>query len=93
MNARSLILGLLLGASSSASAQVVVNEVLYDPVGPDDGAELIELHNPGRLGWDTHGSTRTHASPRKSPTQMYSERFHSEGTPRRTWLERIRATT
>ena len=32
--------------SSSASAQLVLHEVLHDPVGADDGAELIEIHNP-----------------------------------------------
>jgi len=37
-------LGLL---AASSSAQVVVNEVLYDPAGPDAGLERIELGNVG----------------------------------------------
>ena len=28
-------------------AQLVLSEVLYDPVGADDGAELIEIKNTG----------------------------------------------
>lgn len=31
-------------------AQVVINEVLYDPDGPDTGLEFVELRNCGRLG-------------------------------------------
>ena len=33
-----------------AAAQVVINEVLYDPEGPDTGLEFVELRNCGRLG-------------------------------------------
>ena len=39
-------------AGGSAAAQdtdpqgLVINEVLYDPVGPDDGLEFVELYNP-----------------------------------------------
>ncbi len=36
--------------SSHAAAQVVINEVLYDPEGPDTGLEFVELRNCGRLG-------------------------------------------
>jgi hypothetical protein len=31
-------------------AQVVINEVLYDPEGPDAGLEFVELRNCGRYG-------------------------------------------
>lgn len=42
--------------SAPASAQVVVNEVLYDPDGPDTGLEFVEIRNCGRddvllTGW------------------------------------------
>lgn len=37
---------LALNFSAFATAQVVISEVLYDPIGADDGFELIELHNP-----------------------------------------------
>ena len=30
---------------ATASAQIVVNEVLYDPAGPDAGNEIIEIAN------------------------------------------------
>jgi hypothetical protein len=30
-----------------ASADLVINEVLYDPAGPDTGREFVELYNPG----------------------------------------------
>lgn len=36
--------------AGTAAAQVVINEVLYDPEGPDTGLEFVELLNCGRLG-------------------------------------------
>jgi hypothetical protein len=30
-----------------ASADLVINEILYDPEGPDTGREFVELYNPG----------------------------------------------
>jgi len=36
--------------ANSAAAQVVINEVLYDPEGPDTGLEFVELMNCGRHG-------------------------------------------
>ncbi|MFH0778462.1 MAG: lamin tail domain-containing protein [Candidatus Eisenbacteria bacterium] len=32
---------------SLAAQDVVINEVLYDPVGPDEGLEFVEIYNPG----------------------------------------------
>ncbi len=41
---------LLLAAPVAVPAQVVVNEVLYDPEGPDTGHEFVELRNCGDEG-------------------------------------------
>ncbi|MFO7654108.1 MAG: lamin tail domain-containing protein [Candidatus Krumholzibacteriia bacterium] len=30
-----------------AAVEPVLNEILYDPIGPDAGAEFVELYNPG----------------------------------------------
>ncbi len=38
-----------------ARAGVLVNEILPDPPGPDDGLEWIELHNPGPFTVDLQG--------------------------------------
>lgn len=38
-----------------ARADLVLNEVLYDPAGPDDGAEFVELWNPDSLPRDLAG--------------------------------------
>jgi hypothetical protein len=37
---------LWLAAAGSSSANLIINEVLYDPEGPDDGLEFVELFNP-----------------------------------------------
>ncbi len=42
------LLLVLASARAAADAPVVLNEVLYDPLGPDAGAEFVELYNPGR---------------------------------------------
>ena len=34
---------------------VTINEVLYDPAGPDAGAEFVELYNPGRRAVELQG--------------------------------------
>jgi len=45
---KSLLLPLfaLFSAAGTASASVTLNEVLYDPDGPDSGSEFVELYNP-----------------------------------------------
>ena len=35
-----------LGSSSASAQDLVINEVLYDPEGPDEGLEFVELYNP-----------------------------------------------
>ena len=53
-NAVVLAAGVMLAAPvlhvGAARAQVVINEVLYDPEGPDTGLEFVELLNCGRHG-------------------------------------------
>ena len=41
------ILAILFILKTSIVAQVVINEVLYDPTGSDTGNEWIELYNSG----------------------------------------------
>jgi len=41
---------LVLLSATSPCAQVVINEVFYDPVGSDTGGEFVELLNCGRVG-------------------------------------------
>ena len=41
---------LLLAAPRPARSQVVINEVLYDPDGPDTGHEFVEILNCGHTG-------------------------------------------
>ncbi len=41
-----LVLVPLLAPSGRACADLVLNEVLYDPEGPDEGSEFVELWNP-----------------------------------------------
>jgi len=43
-------LSIVLAAAGSATAQVLINEVLYDPDGSDTGLEFVELLNCGRHG-------------------------------------------
>ncbi len=38
-----------------ARADLVLNEVLYDPAGPDEGAEFVELWNPDSVSRDLAG--------------------------------------
>jgi hypothetical protein len=47
------LLGLTL--AGTAGAAVVINEILYDPMGVDDGQERIELYNNGGTGFDLAG--------------------------------------
>ncbi|NIX21665.1 MAG: hypothetical protein GWN07_18205, partial [Actinobacteria bacterium] len=42
-----LATGLLLGLSGSATAAVVINELLYHPLDGDPDAEFLELYNTG----------------------------------------------
>lgn len=42
-------------AAGSPAAEPVLNEVLYDPAGPDAGAEFVELFNPGTEAADLDG--------------------------------------
>lgn len=54
-------LGLLYGGLGGAKAfaaqrEVVINEVLYDPVGTDLGSEWVELYNPADSDADITGS-------------------------------------
>lgn len=47
--ARSLVIALLVFAAPSfASAQVVINEIMYNPQGADTGREWVELYNQGQ---------------------------------------------
>ncbi|MBI4364379.1 MAG: lamin tail domain-containing protein, partial [Candidatus Latescibacteria bacterium] len=41
--------GILAVAAGPAGADLLLNEVLYDPLGADDGAEFVELMNPDSL--------------------------------------------
>jgi len=41
-----LALSLLAGAAAPAAADLLLNEVLYDPDGIDEGAEFVEIWNP-----------------------------------------------
>jgi len=43
-------------AVQAAAAQVVINEVCYDPVGDDTGYEWIELYNAGSQDVDLEGA-------------------------------------
>jgi hypothetical protein len=59
-----LLLGL--SAPTSAFANVVINELLPDPDGADDGKEWIELHNTGSTavnlqGWRIESGTSSYA--------------------------------
>jgi len=45
-----LVLPLMHASTERASAQVVINEVLYDPEGSDTGLEFVELMNCGHAG-------------------------------------------
>lgn len=47
-------LGLIV-ASRPASAQVVINEILANPIGTDDGTERIEIYNAGMVAVDMTG--------------------------------------
>lgn len=38
--------GAISAQTGSASQDFVINEVLYDPEGPDEGLEFVELYNP-----------------------------------------------
>jgi hypothetical protein len=54
--------GLSLGITSAAHAQIVVNEFLADPVGPDTGLEWMELVNVSDvpvdlIGWEIQRAT------------------------------------
>ncbi len=42
----------VIALSSAASSQVVISEILYDPIGTDNGQERIEIHNPGTSAED-----------------------------------------
>lgn len=46
---------LLLSLAPLARAHVVINEVLYDPVGADSGNEVIEFHNQDGTPFDLTG--------------------------------------
>jgi len=50
-----LAFSLCLAATRPAGATVVLNEVLYDPMGTDDGEERIELYNNGVAAVDVSG--------------------------------------
>ncbi len=43
--ARALVGLLLMAPPAAAQGTVCINEVLYDPAGPDEGAEFVELYN------------------------------------------------
>ncbi|MBM4403694.1 MAG: lamin tail domain-containing protein, partial [Candidatus Cloacimonetes bacterium] len=47
---------LILGSGVFAEARVVINEVMYDPVGTDTGWEWIELYNAGMESINLEGS-------------------------------------
>ena len=44
---RSMALFGLLALASGGRAELTINEVLYDPEGPDSGREFVEIHNSG----------------------------------------------
>ena len=44
---RSVLFLALLAPPPGARGELVINEVLYDPVGPDLGREFVEIHNSG----------------------------------------------
>ncbi|MBD3349329.1 MAG: hypothetical protein GF400_09080 [Candidatus Eisenbacteria bacterium] len=52
-----LLASIVLLSCSPAGADVVINEVLYDPDGPDTGLEFVELLNCGRVGVSLSGWT------------------------------------
>lgn len=41
--------------AAPAAADLLLNEVLYDPEGADEGAEFVELWNPDDEGWPLQG--------------------------------------
>lgn len=54
--ARFLLAVVFCFAVQAAAAQVVINEVCYDPVGDDTGYEWIELYNAGSQDVDLEGA-------------------------------------
>ena len=45
----------MLALSASAGAQLAINEVLIDPVGPNAGNQVVELVNTGTMPFDPTG--------------------------------------
>jgi hypothetical protein len=75
-----LALIVLGGRSGSAQGQVCINEVLYDPAGPDEGAEFVELYNSSQqqvslAGWRLEAGNG--ASPGDWRTQWQGEAHHT----------------
>ncbi len=54
---RFIVVILALCSALPARSDVVVNEVLYDPAGRDEGLEFVELHNTGDLAIQLSGWT------------------------------------
>jgi len=54
-SAAPLVLGLLLLGATRAGADLLLNEVLYDPDGPDEGLEFVELWNPDSIARSLDG--------------------------------------
>ena len=50
-----LAAGLLLGLPGSATAAVVINELVYHPLSGDPAAEFLELYNTGAANVDLDG--------------------------------------
>lgn len=52
-----IVVGLLALSVRPAAGDVLLNEVLYDPAGTDEGAEFVELWNPGDAAVSLAGVT------------------------------------
>ena len=54
---------MILTAVGTANAEVIITEVLYDPINTDSGGEFVELYNNGNSSADISGWTiRTETS-------------------------------
>lgn len=78
----------LLLAAQSASANPVLNEVLYDPPGADGGAEFVELLNTGAVTLDLAGVRLEFANGAAAP--VWERRWEGAGgdslAPGARWL-------
>lgn len=52
-----LLVGCVCAMTASSHAALVINEVLYDPDGPDAGREFVEIRNTGRYAAPLSGLT------------------------------------